>query len=1021
MAKEMWSEVTQFKNGDNLSAEVLNIPIGQLGARTSYLYSRLKELLASGKMSSVVLTDVELSSVASEEPDVGNIVYFDSDSGVFAKAKATMSLYDDFSAAKSAFSIGILQRKENNRGDVVVYGGMSLSVNGVSLSSLNLIESGETFRPGRYYLSANEAGKLTAHPNGPLIYVCSITGVVSPGGAFESGTALINTQFLDIGTSHVHRTAVLTARPAGTLSTKGYLPLEYSSSNPDRSLSLRFGGTWTADEEVTYEFFFTEQTANWEGGVALYWHEWHGDSGKYVEKRVDIPAPDVEVPVSNGLLVSVSFPNATQEKAYSSLSPEQRRWAPLVFPEAGRGWLDHLPTAVTSLDGDEDSTPKPHVAIRGKFDSFYNEVNVAFPSNIQKLVIGTISAGSTFEYNGVTYEFTSDSESYLGNNTAIDIGPKLADTVMFLAKELDKSGNGRFAVLESEDGDAATLVAMDADAIPSGGIVSDNTTESIPGYNVIGATDIKMVVFDGECRILGSSAVASGIRSYAWNNIGNKLEVMVFQDVAGSTAHIEAGCVLTGIAEDDEPDALYDYSLGFEPKVANYWPPIPVKSAALVVNGVEMDNKALLPDNPTVSFGRKTIHWFENATGRKPWPEAFANRSDHIDPAVDKTEVMHWVRGFQGSTGPVTSIQVRDGSPLKIVGYGTNEVANVGDLEIVGDFDFKMVNGGVPGSIVPKRMRGGRFVCGHVVERVIGGAGIAVIPHAGSPDGQGTVVIALDNGGYHSQFSDIALENAEQAKIGMFPYIRLKGYATTITSPSAFTAMMRVPTNLPNGRYSLKMQASVFGEEGFTGASQKCACVKLMYNILPDYRVGDGLDYRNLKTSLLKPNGERNVIIPFGHESSGGITYNGFDPVLVKTDDHLDDDRNDVVHNVLGESIPCASEFYGQSVIPELRPGNLVGIRLSRAVTPGDYEAYNGPIGFINLSWSLVAIDNAGTAGQVTDIDTISEAIRNLQHEVQGKVSKNAMSGSEVYTNTAAGMRTAVQTMSGILGADVKK
>lgn len=75
MSKEMWSAVGMFRDGDNLNAEVLNVPIGQLGARTDYLYARLRELLASGKMSSVVLTDVELSTAKGAEPEVGNVVY----------------------------------------------------------------------------------------------------------------------------------------------------------------------------------------------------------------------------------------------------------------------------------------------------------------------------------------------------------------------------------------------------------------------------------------------------------------------------------------------------------------------------------------------------------------------------------------------------------------------------------------------------------------------------------------------------------------------------------------------------------------------------------------------------------------------------------------------------------------------------------------------------------------------------------------------------------------------------------
>lgn len=1022
MAKEMWSAVKMFRDGDNLNSEVLNVPIGQLGARTDYLYAKLRELLASGKMSSVVLTDVELSTAKGAEPEVGNVVYMDQESKCFAKARATMSLYDDFTAAESAFSIGILQRKDGNIGDVIVYGSMSLVLGGAPLLFSQMIENGEAYRPGRYYLSADEAGKLTSHPNGPLVYVCSLGGVLAPSGAFESGSALVNPQFLDIGTSHVHRTAVLTARPAGTLSTQGYLPLYYDVNKPEDSLAIRFGGTWTSDSEVTYRFWLADSSDSWAGGVRLYWKEWVDDSDSAVEKYVDIMAPDVEVPISHGLTARMSFPSSTPTSAYSGLEEAKRTWGPIVFPESGKGWLAHMPSAVASLaDGGSSGGANPHVAVRGRLDASPSTVNVAFPSITQILSLGTISSGSTFVYDGVTYEFTDDSESYSGSNTPVDVGPTLADSALYLVAALNKAGDGQFAVFEENAGASAKLIAMDAHEISTGGIVTTKATEEIPGYDVLGADNMKMFVFDGECRILGTSAVVKDVGSFVWHDIGDGLEIMVFQDVSGSTATICVGDLMSCVMVDDEPDAVYDYAIGFEPAVANYWPPVPAKAAALVVNGVEMDNKALVPDNPTVSFGRSTIHWFSDVEGRRPWPEAFVGRESPVDPVLDKTEIMHWVRGFQGSTGPVTSLQAREGSPLKVVGFGTNETANVGDLEIVADMDFKMVNGGAPGFIVPKRMRNGRFIGGPVVERIIGGAGVAVISQAGNPPGQGNVIIALDNGAYQSQFSDIALENAEQAKIGMFPYIRLKGYTTSITSPSAFTAMMRVPTNLPDGRYALRLQAAVFGENGFTGASTRVACVKFSYNILPDFMYGEGMEYRNLKTSLLKPNSERTVLVPFGHESSDGIVYNGFDPVLVKTDDGQDDDRPDIVANVLGPSIPAEADFYGQDVDVELRPGNLVGIRISRAVTPTGSEAYTGPLGFINLAWSLVSIDGSGSSGRTVPESVIMEAIRELQTEVQGKVSKKALSGKEVYTNTAAGIREAVKDLSGVVGADVVK
>ena len=141
--------------------------------------------------------------------------------------------------------------------------------------------------------------------------------------------------------------------------------------------------------------------------------------------------------------------------------------------------------------------------------------------------------------------------------------------------------------------------------------------------------------------------------------------------------------------------------------------------------------------------------------------------------------------------------------------------------------------------------------------------------------------------------------------------------------------------------------------------------------------------YRNLKTSLLKPDSERPVLIPFGHPADGGIEYNGFDPVFITTDDSSLTDKDDVIANVLGKSIPDAADFAVKQVSPELRPGYLVGVRISRAVTQADgIEPYTYGIGFINLSWSLVSLDDYGTVPRspkdmyARDVDT------GLYHEV---------------------------------------
>jgi hypothetical protein len=735
MSDLTWSQVDKFDNGQDLDAKTLNTPISQLAERTEYLKRRLSTVIGDDMGSAVILKGVSLSREEDEKPSRGNVVYYDAERRVFLKAKASMSLYDDFTSSNSALVVGVLIDECDMLGNVLVYGKLNLWASVLNIS--NMLEDGAEFRPGRYYLSSREAGKVTSDPTGPLVYIGSFGGTVVGSGFEEGSMAVVNPQFLDIGTSHVHRVAVLAARPAGQLDANGRVVGYYAGGSTNTS--LLFGGTWTSDGSAEYSFYLT--VAN--GTVRLCWAE--NESG------VPITPNGEYVSVSNGLKAKLIYTG--------SGDPENGiTWSSLEFPMAGRGWINH-----DEMEGDE----------------------------------------------------------------------------------------------------------------------------------------------------------ASG--------------------------------------------AKYEYVIGMDPQVANYWPPVPAKSAALVVNGVEVDNGALFPEAPTVSFGSRTIYWYEDAEGRKPWPEVDGQetaRWSEFDPSQDKTEVMHWVRSFQSATGPVTSLQVKPGSPLKIYGYGTSDYANTGDLEIAADFDFEVTDGGLPGYTVPKKGKDGKLIAGPVVEKIVAGPGISITSQEGNPDGQGVVTVSLGDA-VAQHFGDIALENAEQSKLGMFPYIRLKGYQQGASSivPAAFTATMRVPMSVPEGKYAIKMQATVFGEASFSDASDRSmAGITLDYNILPDYAFAESEAYQNLKNGLVKPTSPRKLTIPFGRLVGSSYKYDAFDPVIVATDGY-GDDQDDIISNALGRVIPSRYDFVDQTRFRDLKPGYLVGVRISRAIPEGVVNEYRNAIGFINLSWTLVSAE----------------------------------------------------------------
>jgi hypothetical protein len=84
--------------------------------------------------------------------------------------------------------------------------------------------------------------------------------------------------------------------------------------------------------------------------------------------------------------------------------------------------------------------------------------------------------------------------------------------------------------------------------------------------------------------------------------------------------------------------------------------------------------------------------------------------------------------------------------------------------------------------------------------------------------------------------------------------------------------------------------------------------------------------------------------------------YDAYDPVVVTTEGYGYNAENDVVSEVLGPVVPYRLEFSDQTRFRNLKPGYLLGIRISRAISSAQ-NPYRGAVGFINLSWTLEAAE----------------------------------------------------------------
>ena len=409
------------------------------------------------------------------------------------------------------------------------------------------------------------------------------------------------------------------------------------------------------------------------------------------------------------------------------------------------------------------------------------------------------------------------------------------------------------------------------------------------------------------------------------------------------------------------------YNIGFDKALQQVYPPIPLGSLSLLLNGVELVSDTKY-GKPVYSAGNDSIYWYDDSWDHAPWPVHYENRGSSYDEWEERRFCISFIRSTSAETGPVTSLRPKEGSGIRITRCGSGVNSDVGDLEIDIDPTGDVVEDEVQGYKVVKGGSGGVFRTGPVVERIVAGPGVKISRFGNSPQGQGTVVVSSVESGIRGDFEEVALQNAKQDMVGMFPYIKLLGWGSGTNIPSAFILKFHVPYNGSDNLFKVNMYASVFGLESYSSANTRYAGVQLDYNILPDLNPVEGVDgtmqSANIQDDLIKPNTPRFVEIPVVSELNGGLnSYVAYDPVLVQTEDG----SGDIVgkrYSVLGEQIPAVGECgeyftnHGGASVGSfgVKAGYTVAIRISRTGIVSGSAEYTAPIGFMNMRWELEVV-----------------------------------------------------------------
>lgn len=196
-----WPDITSIPLNAAVASDVVNTPLMELSQRTQYLYDRFGDVDAEDgdvTLKAILLRDVSIGDNVS----VGTVVYFDPNGNCWRPALADAVHTEAASQLfESSFASGIIVTANANTGTVLFSGEYNLSSGSV------LLQDGEAFRPGPYWLSARQAGRLTQYKPDVAVFV----------GSFFSTRAVVSFQHRDMAEAHNHVAIAMHSKASGTL------------------------------------------------------------------------------------------------------------------------------------------------------------------------------------------------------------------------------------------------------------------------------------------------------------------------------------------------------------------------------------------------------------------------------------------------------------------------------------------------------------------------------------------------------------------------------------------------------------------------------------------------------------------------------------------------------------------------------------------------------------------------------------------------------------------------------------
>lgn len=387
--------------------------------------------------------------------------------------------------------------------------------------------------------------------------------------------------------------------------------------------------------------------------------------------------------------------------------------------------------------------------------------------------------------------------------------------------------------------------------------------------------------------------------------------------------------------------ALYRYLLPQDDDLLAAWPPLPVSSAMIVLNGSEMEPDSDFVVNPSGIFWKVG---FFSPTDYAPWPSDYSADSGVTqDPSNAKNLVFYFLKStLDGLRSVVFSL--KGVAPIKVTHCPDGNPASAGDLQVSIDLGL-LINSDDPAvrETALGTVSGVKFDRAMLVSELIEGTGVRlenITPNSAFPTRKvGKVRVSLRTSKFEGEFNSIALRNAKEmiAPTGG-SYI---DFIIPSQGASGITAQFKVPNlDIDTDQFKLRVLGGFRGDTAVSGASaEQFGIFKATFHVLrPGFMMSAMNETNALAVQYWK--------IPFAPGYSATTILSPEYPYKDGDEDFFEINAQTLLDNP--SSLVALDGGY--------KAGDRVVLLLDRVTTDDEDNVanYPGRIGLIGLRWALL-------------------------------------------------------------------